>query len=241
MTEKTDTTGATAVAAVVADVKPGNEYAALLTELDTFSKALKADCADGEGEGGKKIIAAAEDGKEGKDKDKVDENGEEAFGKAFTVTLDDGTKVEAFDGTAMMKALRDQNAVLTTQLVVVEANSGALLKSLQIASASMQDMRTELKNQGDLVKALKADIDRIGNQGGGRRAVISVHDKSTVTEAGGGNGNAKPTPSEILTKSMAAFNKGAINGLEVARVEARLGRGEPVPDELMDRINAAAA
>ncbi len=122
------------------------EFDRLMGEIGEI--LLKAQAVD-QAEDDKKIAAAAagadqnDGGKDGKG-DKTAEGAkadDEVFGKSFAVTLENGEKAEAYDGTKMLKALYLANKELgktvaeqAGQLVGAEkavASIVPLLKSLQ--------------------------------------------------------------------------------------------------------------
>ena len=219
-----------------AEVQAGGDYTALLAELDTFSKAqtvdadaAKAAAADpdadpdakpGEGEAaGKPGDAAAMKPGEGDTDDDADG---EMFGKSFAVVMEDGTAVEAYDGTAMMKALHAENVALKGQTVVLAGqvatltvNSNMLLKALTSATGS-------LKQQGEMLKSLAADVVRIGSTGTGRRAVLNVHEKTHASTTDQPEQIDKKT---FMAKAMTAFEAGKVSGDEIRQADARLARG----------------
>jgi hypothetical protein len=127
------------------------DFAALLDDLETLQKA-SAPSKEDEGKGDdKKIAAAAADCDKDGDKD---DKGEE-FGKAFKVTLADGTEAEAFDGTAMLKALHTEHTKLAE---VVEAQRADMQKAMEILVAVAKDQRKTIADQADLLKALGSNV-----------------------------------------------------------------------------------
>jgi len=184
-----------------------------------LAKALPAEADDKEGD--EKIAdSAATDGDSGKEADGDKDDGEEAFGKSFGVTLEDGTKVDAYDGTAMMKSLFAEGE--KTKAVIGAAFD--LVKSLQSTVAK----------QTDMIKSLQVDVQRLGKTGAGRKAVLNINDKPA------GTGTAEPKPGissgELMTKCFAAQKAGRITSADISRVEAYLNRGLAPPDEVLARI-----
>lgn len=215
------TTEATQEAAATAAAT--NEFAALVAELDTLAKAMPAGDCDKDDD--KKIEAAAADGGTEADPDE-----DEVLGKSFGVTLADGTEVEAYDGTEMIKALSAENASLRGQ-------TGELLKGLQLTAGMVKQQGERIAAQGDLIKSLRGDIAKLATAGRGRAAVLSIHEKPTGEPA-------KPegiSPGDLMAKAMVAFEKNAITGLDVARIEARLGVGAQPPADIIAAIAAATA
>lgn len=232
----TTTTTATAPAA--------EGFAGLLAQLDslsTVSKAMSADCGDGKGgeadaDGTKKIMAAAADGgAEGADGDKETE-GDDVMGKALQVTLADGSVVEAFDGTAMMKAL-------ATRIDGLDGASGEFAKGMALAIDVLNSLqqvvvaqREQIAEQDKILKSLQADVVRIGGSGTGRRTLVNILDKAATTVA---TPAQKPNREELLSKALTAQKRGDITGLDVARIELRLNSGVEIPADLLRAINAA--
>lgn len=221
------TTEATQEAAAAAAAT--NEFAALVAELDTLAKAMPAGDCDKDDD--KKIEAAAADGGTAPEAD-PDKDGDEdeVLGKSFGVTLADGTEVEAYDGTEMLKALRTENDEL-------RGKTGELLKGLQLTGQMVKQQGERIAAQGDLIKSLRGDIAKLASAGRGRAAVLSVHEKPTAEPA-------KPegiSPGDLMAKAMVAFEKNAITGLDVARLEARLGVGAQPPADIIAAIAAATA
>lgn len=209
-----------------------NDFSALLDELDTMSKAMTADGDKGD----KKIKKAAKDGAaagdgevEGEDEDEVEGEGEgdgEAFGKAFEVTLRDGTKVQAFDGTEMMKALHSEN-------VALKGANDALNGSVTQLGAGLTQAVALIKGQGEMIKSLQETVGKLGGQGTGRRAIVNVHEKTAV--GGGAGGDNKPTARDVMQKAQTLFSEGKMSGGDYARIEAHQGRGVICPPDIAAR------
>lgn len=230
---------------------PGGDYAALLAELDTFSKAMGGDEGSTDPDADKKIAAAGDEagakkvGEEGGSGESgEDDEEEDPFTKSMQVTLPDGTEVEAFDGTAMLKALRadnlalrEENAALQSRVTVAEANGDALLKSMNVMLGTMKALQSGGQKQDDVIKSLQADVARIGGQGTGRKAVVSVHDKP----AGGAPQPDGISPREFMVKAMAAHGRGHLTAIDIARAESFLGHGLQLPADLVAAVAASEA
>lgn len=206
------------------------ELQTLGTESDELAKALPAD--DGKDE--KKIQAAAEDGGldaggdaagEGDGEPDGDECCAPPLAKSMKVTLEDGTAVEAVDGTALVKALQDQVGALSGKLTETET---AMVKSLESAVSV-------IKSQGELLKSLTEKVAALGNEGRGRKAVVTVHERkdgATLAKS------EQPglTPDEFFAKALEAQKAGRITGSDVAVAEAHLNKGLPVPAGILQRV-----
>jgi hypothetical protein len=182
------------------------------------------------GEGGK--------GKGGGDGDE-DDLDEAQLGKSFRLTLEDGTEMEAFDGSQMVEALSAQ--IKATKTARAQDNEmymksfGStldLVKSLTTAVAeSQKDIESLKAENGTLQKSLKA----LGTQGRGRVSTVTVLDKPNATP----RQESAPTRPEILAKAMSALSARRITGEEATRVEAALNAGAVPQKEVLERIFAA--
>lgn len=224
-----------------------NDFDELLAELAPLAKAMEAPEGDDKvaaaaKEGGAQMPEAddeeAEEGKPGgkpddKREGKADEVGDDEFmGKSFPVTMADGSVQEAYDGTEMMKAmsvrLTDVTAHADELGAELDGTRGELTKALA-ASAGLLGI---VKQQGALLKSLQADVARFGGGGAGRKASLTLHAK----EAGPAAPAAPPTGPSIMTKAMSAYDAGKLTGGDIARLESHLGRGNPVPDDIAERL-----
>lgn len=204
-----------------------SKFDELLGELETLAKAQPAENGDD------KIVAAAAEGGgqvEGdENEDKSDGEGEGVGGnpmaKSFEVTLADGTKVQAQDGTELVKALQER----------IDSTETVMAKALETAVSL-------IKSQGEQIAALGGKIKALSSEGKGRKAVLTVAEKPTV----GGGTMAKSqqadgiTPEEFMAKALDAQKMGRLTGLEVAVAEASLNRGQGVPAEIVRKVAASA-
>ncbi len=203
-----------------------SKFDELLGELETLAKAQPA------GEGDEKIVAAAADGGgQGSGEPDGDEDADAGMGdgdgdegkpmaKSFEVTLADGTKVQAQDGTELVKALQER----------IEGTETVLAKALETAVGL-------IKSQGEQIAALAGKVKAMGGEGKGRKAVLSVVEKPAA-----GGDMAKSTdeqgmkPEEFMAKALDAQKLGRLTGIEVATAEAYLNRGQPVPASIIERV-----
>ena len=202
------------------------ELGTLQADQETMTKALPAD--DGKDE--EKIqAAAAESGLDGDgDADDMggepdgdeDDEGKPAMAKSFKFTLEDGTEVEAQDGSELVKSLQSR----------IEQNEGQMMKALETAVGL-------IKGQGDLIKSMQDQMKKLGGEGRGRKAVVSVVEKPSPGE----NVLAKSEPAgmshdQFFAKAMVAQREGRISGTEIAMAEACLNRGEAIPQNIVQRV-----
>lgn len=199
------------------------ELSQLGTDQETMTKALPAD--DGKDE--EKIqAAAAESGLEGDgDADDMggkpdgDEDDKPAMAKSFKFTLEDGTEVEAQDGSELVKSLHDR----------VAKTEGEMFKALETAV-------TLIKGQGDLIKSMQDQIKKLAGEGRGRKAVVSV-----VEKPGPEGVMAKAQPDgmshdDFFAKAFAAQREGRLSGTDIAIAESCLNRGEAIPQNIVQRV-----
>lgn len=189
-----------------------------------LAKALPAD--DGKDE--EKIQAAAAesglgdgdaDDKGGAPDGDADDKGA-PMAKSFKFTLEDGTEVEAQDGTELVKSLQAR----------VETAEGNMTKALDAAV-------NLIKGQGELIKSLSDQVKKLSGEGRGRKAVVSVTEKTSTTEA---MTKSMQTPGmtadQFFAKALDAQRAGRISGTEIAVAEACLNRGEQIPESIVQRV-----
>lgn len=206
-------------------------YEALLEELETLQKSMDQGDSDDE-----KIAAAAAADDEDDDHDEPggdegidgegDEDGDEGpMAKSFSFQLETGEVVEAVDGTELVKSLQ---------------NEVALLKSERETAASQtekvfQAVLGQLKSQGELIKSLSAQVEKMSSEGRGRKSIAApsaAMAKSMGADAGG------LTPDRLLAKANAAFDAGRISGKELTVIDVSLRHGAALDDGLMARVLA---
>lgn len=215
-----------------------SQYEKLLEELETMAKAMPGD----EGADDDKIQAAAAaanpdaDGDGENDVTGDDLNPEglgdegegegdgddgETMGKSFALKLEDGTELEAIDGTELVKSL----------MARVESNEGTVMKALGTAV----DL---LGKQGNMIKSLQDEVKKLAGEGRGRKTVVSVSEKpvagATMAKSQGAADGL--SANEFMAKALAAQASGRLTGLDVARAESALNKGLPVPQDVVNRV-----
>ena len=197
------------------------ELSQLSTEQGELAKALPAD--DGKDEA--KIQAAAEEGGLGDGDD--DNNGGSPDGdadngapmaKSFELTLEDGTKIQAQDGTEMVKALSDR----------LDANEANLAKALGSAVSL-------IKGQGEMIKSLVDQVKKLSGEGRGRKTVVSVVEKPEPTMVKSHQPDGLSLD-QFFAKALAAQKEGRISGTEIAVAETYLNRGQEIPAAIVQRV-----
>lgn len=206
----------------------------LLEELDVLAKSYADDDNDDA-----KIQAAADAGNTDSDNDGIndedehkepdgdengvdnDNDGDGMMGKSFAFRLEDGTEMEAVDGTELVKSLIDR----------IENNEGTIQKAL-VAAVDL------ITKQGAMIKSLQADFKSLSGAGRGRKAVVSVVEKPAVGDLTKSQSaeTVSMTATEFMTKAMAAQAAGRLTGIDVARAEAYLNKGIAVPADIMARV-----
>ena len=211
------------------DMEKIMSFEKLLDELETMSKAMPSDDI---GEDDKKIQAAAAEGGEDEEEEKDagfedeseedqsedDADKDEGMDKSFHFTLDDGTEVEAQDGTKLVKSLMSR----------IEKNEETLAKALGTAV----DL---IKSQGTMIKSLQDKVNQLSGQGRGRKAIVSVVEKQS-TLAKSEQEEEGMTAHEFMAKALTAQAEGRITGNDVARAESYLNKGMPIPADIVARV-----
>ena len=206
-------------------------YEALLEELETLQKSMDQGDSDDE-----KIAAAAaaddeDDEHEGPDGDKGvdgegDDDGDEgSMAKSFSFQLDTGEVVEAIDGTDLVKSLQGEVALFKSERETAASQSEKVF----------QAVLGQLKSQGQLIKSLSAQLEKLSSEGRGRKSIAApsaAMAKSMGADAGG------LTPDRLLAKANAAFDAGRISGKELTVIDVSLRHGAALDDGLMARVLA---
>jgi hypothetical protein len=215
------------------------QFDALVGDLDLLHKALEK----GDEEEDEKIEAAkkggAESYEEGEEHEEEDVNKDVKSGKAsgkkkplaksLTVTLEDGTKIEAEDGTELVKALTENLGALTNRF---DSSESVMVKALgQTVSL--------LKAQSALITGLQAQVKAMAGEGRGRKAVVSLVEKPAGgTLAKGGDGGI--SPDDFMAKAESQWKAGKISGQEIAFIESAFNRGQfTLPPALISKVSAA--
>lgn len=200
------------------------ELSSLSADQETMAKALPAD--DGKDE--EKIQAAAGEGGSDGDADDMggkpdgdeDDGGDKPMAKSFKFTLEDGTEVDAQDGTELVKSLQDR--IAATEVTMAKALGSAV---------------ELIKGQASMIKSLSDSVKKLGGEGRGRKAVVSVVEKP----APGASPMAKSEPAGVshevfFAKAMAAQKEGRLSGMDIAMAESCLNRGEVIPQSIVARV-----
>ena len=205
-------------------------YEALLEELETLQKSMDQGDSDDE-----KIAAAAAAGDDDEDDDpdggegmggEGDGDGDEGpMAKSFSFQLDTGEVVEAVDGTELVKSLQNEVALLKSERETAASQSEKVF----------QAVLGQLKSQGELIKSLSAQVEKLSSEGRGRKSIAAPNAamaKSMGADAGG------LTPDRLLAKANAAFDAGRISGKELTVIDVSLRHGAALDDGLMARVLA---
>jgi len=206
-------------------------YEALLEELETLQKSMDQGDSDDE-----KIAAAAAaddedddhdepDGDEGIDGEGDDDGDEGPMAKSFSFQLETGEVVEAVDGTELVKSLQNEVALLKSERETAASQSEKVF----------QAVLGQLKSQGELIKSLSAQVEKMSSEGRGRKSIAApsaAMAKSMGADAGG------LTPDRLLAKANAAFDAGRISGKELTVIDVSLRHGAALDDGLMARVLA---
>jgi hypothetical protein len=210
-------------------------YEALLEELETLQKSMDQGDSDDE-----KIAAAAAAGDQDEDDEHDEPDGDEGMdgegdgdgdgdegpmAKSFSFQLDTGEVVEAIDGTELVKSLQGEVALLKSERETAATQTDKVF----------QAVLGQLKSQGQLIKSLSAQVEKLSSEGRGRKSIAAPNAamaKSMGTDSGG------LTPDRLLAKANAAFDAGRISGKELTVIDVSLRHGAALDDGLMARVLA---
>ena len=150
--------------------------------------------------------------------------------KSFTLVLEDGTEVQAEDGTELIKSLTVTVETLGTKL---DGTQSALEQTLE-------QVIPLLKAQSAQISALQGQIKAMGGEGRGRKTVLTVTEKPAPgAELAKGMGGEGLKPQEFLAKASSKFNEGKLSGNDLCVAEACVNRGVQVPEHIIRQVSAA--
>lgn len=218
-------------------------YEALLEELETLQKSMDQGDSDDE-----KIAAAAAAGDDDEDDEHDEPDGDEGMGgegdgdgdegpmaKSFSFQLDTGEVVEAIDGTELVKSLQDEVALLKSER---EATQGELGVVFDAFKAQLKKQTECINSQGQLIKSLSAQVEKLSSEGRGRKSVAAP---SAAMAKSFGDPYELPTEM-LLAKAEAALSAQRINGREANTISVACRHGlslrDNVSPELLARVLA---
>lgn len=174
--------------------------------------------------------------------------GKEHMAKSFTLQTEDGGTIEVQDASELLKAL---DVRLTDTTASVQEALGSVVNVMKGQGELIKSMTEKLSAQGEtlaaqdtLIKSLRDDLAKFGAAPGGRKAVVTVAERTTasatdlMTKAGMPEGI---TVEDFFAKCSDLQVKGKITGVDIAIAEASLNSGKPVPEGIVRRVMAASA
>lgn len=195
------------------------------TEDQAAADLAKAEAAaededDGEDEDDEMIAAAAADAEGDGDADAAGA-GAADFGKSFEFTDENGEKHQAVDATELVKSLLERQDVTETTL-----------------AKAMESMAGALQKQGDLIKSLTSQVQKLSSQGRGRKSLVSVAEKP---DAGALTKSEQPgfSPDEFFAKANAAFDAGKITGKELTTIDVCRRGNYSIDPALISKVLSA--
>jgi hypothetical protein len=187
----------------------------------------------------KKIATAAKDsadapeakGKADPDEDEEEEDededgGEEPMTKAFKVKTADGAEVDVIDGSQMLKSLGDRVAK-------IEGFGLEAFAELQTAMGGALEL---IKAQGTMIKSLTERMTELAGAGRGRKAVVTVAEKPAPAATMAKAEEQGVTPEVFFTKALSLQAAGKVTAEDIARAEAALNRGLPIPESIRVKV-----
>lgn len=204
----------------------------LVNDLEELKKA-QAPAAD---EGDKKIQEAAEtsNGDELADPDEENEAAEDEeeekgeMTKSFTAVID-GEEQEVIDGTEMLKSLQAQVDTANAELATINGERATENEHLAKSMGLVADL---LKEQGALVKSLQAQVEKLSNEGRGRKSVTQPTAEMAKSLAQSEPLNA----GTFMLKANAAYDAGRITGKDLTVCDVAIRMGSEVDQSIINKI-----
>lgn len=235
-------------------------FEALLADLGTMAKAVDVNqerinagrAAEGHMQSGDEMAKAAEAKK--KEEEEEEERRKKAgegkgekgeMCKSFTMQTADGKTIEVQDGTELVKSLTARlDSTEATILATITGcadvirSQGDLVKSL---SDKVLAQESTIGQQATLIKSLQSDVSKFGNVGSGRRATLSIVERSaaTATETLAKGGMPDGISTDVFfAKAHAKQGQGLVTAMEIGLAETMLNKGLPVDPALVQRVMA---
>lgn len=128
-----------------------------------------------------------------------------------------------------------------------------MLKSMQdtldahgdVLSKAFTPLMNTIKSQGEMIKSLHEQMQTLGGQGRGRRAVVSVAgiDKGGLSDAStlakSQHEEAGMSPAEFMVKANVAFDNKKITGLDLTAIDVAIRGGQGIPAHLVSKVALA--
>lgn len=152
----------------------------------------------------------------------------DVLGKSFAFTLEDGTTIEAQDGTELVKSLIAR--VESTETAAAQV-LGATVDLIKSQGARLDSQAEMIKSQAATIKAQGEQIAKLANSGRGRTSLLAVSEKIAATTMAKSQAAADEQPitgREILAKAQAALAAGKISGMDAVRIETSVNQGVPL-------------
>lgn len=202
-----------------------SDFAELLKSLEAAANEQEQNAASGGDDG--QIQAAADDAgiTDANPEDNEGEGEGKPMAKSMTATGEDGEVVEVVDATEMLKSLQD-----------------GLASQGDVLAKALTSMTNAFTAQGKVLKSLQAEVAALKGQGRGRKAVVSVAertDASTLAKSNAAADANKVTPQQFMAKCLAAQRSGTISGFDVSRAEIAINNGVPVPQDIVSAVMAS--
>lgn len=242
-------------------------FEALLGDLATMAKAIDVNqeriaagrAAEGHMQHGDSLTKSEDEAKRKKEAEEEEERkkkaggkehkeGKEHMAKSFTIQTEDGKTLEVMDASEMLKSfgarLDESTATmqsLFSSVVGVMQSQDKLVKSL---TDKLEGAATTITEQGTLIKSLQEEVTKLGSAPGGRKAVLTVAERTTapatdiMAKAGMPEG---VTVDDFFAKASDLQLKGQITGVDIAYAETCLNHGQAIPDSIVRRVLGTTA
>jgi hypothetical protein len=128
---------------------------------------------------------------------------------------------------------------------MLKAMQNTLDQHGDVLSKAFTPLMNTIKSQGEMIKSLHEQMQALGGQGRGRRAVVQVAgiDKGGLSDAGtlakSQAEGAGLTPAEFMVKANAAFDNKKITGLDLTAIDVAIRGGQGIPPHLVSKVALA--
>jgi hypothetical protein len=148
--------------------------------------------------------------------------------------LVDSDSADVIDGAPALAAIADAVDELVGMVRKSLRRMNTRLDEVDAAQALIGTAVTKsLQGNSKILKSLQAEVEAVGAQPRGRKAVTKAVDRKFA----GGDAPAAPSRMEIMTKSLKALSEGRITATESASIDSYFNRGVQLPPALLAKIN----
>lgn len=197
---------------------PKQEFTDVMQELDAFAKAHVP--TTDKAASPKETVAKSQPAQAVKEEAGSHENGQAQDGQFTELTADASPSIDAEEFVAKANVLLSETV---KGLITPQQQATVLVAKALVAQGQV------LQSLAEQVRAIQEETEKIGNQPGVRKSVVSVHDRQPSGQAPMQEDNGHMVLKSVLSKQEALLKQGAIGPVEVAELEYAFNRGQGLP------------